>query len=218
MASIKKSCIDVFNAGMVGTAETTGHYNFPLLEKSDNIPQNLIPFDKRCRANASNWLHFYIHDCKFVGLWQNYKRYLECFKKVAGVITPDFSLYRDMPLAMQLWNAYRNRAVGYWLQREGIKIVPNVRWGGERTYDFAFDGISSGGTVAVGSHGCIKSREDKDFFVRGFNEMLKRICPETVVVYGRIPKEINVKSLKGSVNILSFDSEFHVSHNNNEGA
>jgi len=65
-----------------------------------------------------------------------------------------------MPLAMQLWNAYRNRAVGYWLQSEGIKIVPNVRWGDERTYNFAFDGVPCGGTVAVSSHGCIKSREE----------------------------------------------------------
>ncbi|MDR1840853.1 MAG: DUF4417 domain-containing protein [Holophagales bacterium] len=213
MASVKKSCIDVFDAEMVRGARYDGRYEFSVLEKSEHIPQNLVSFDKRNRAGGSNWLHFYIHDYKFDGLWHNYKRNLDCFRKVAGVITPDFSLYRDMPLALQIESVYRNRAIGYWLQSNGIRIVPNIRWADERTYEFAFDGVSCGGTVAVGSHGCIKSNADRGYFLRGFDEMLRRLRPDTIVVYGRIPKEIDVDALKGSVNIISFDSEFHVSHN-----
>ena len=173
----------------------------------------ITSFDKRNKAGSLNWLHFYIHDYKFIGLWHNYKRYLKGFKKVAGVITPDFSLYRDMPLALQIESVFRNRAIGYWLQSNGIKIIPNIRWGDARTYGFAFDGVSCGGTVAVGSHGCIKSNIDRGCFVRGFNEMLRRLSPDTVVVYGRVPKEIDVEALKGSVNIISFPSEFHTSRN-----
>jgi hypothetical protein len=118
-----------------------------------------------------------------------------------------------MPLALQIESVYRNRAIGYWLQSNGIKIVPNIRWADERTYEFAFDGVSCGGTVAVGSHGYIKSNADRGYFLRGFDEMLRRLRPDNIVVYGRIPKEIDVEALKGSVNVLIFDSEFHVSHN-----
>jgi len=39
---------------------------------------------------------------------------------------------------------YRNRAVGYWLQSNGIDIVPNVRWSDERSYSFAFEGLEQG--------------------------------------------------------------------------
>lgn len=58
---------------------------------------------------------------------------------------PDFSLYREMPLAMQIWNTYWNRTIAYWLQSNGVDIVPNVRWGDERTYRLAFEGLQMGG-------------------------------------------------------------------------
>jgi hypothetical protein len=57
---VKKLCIDVFDAEMVRGARYDGHYEFPVLEKSEHIPQNLVSFDKRNRAGGSNWLHFYI--------------------------------------------------------------------------------------------------------------------------------------------------------------
>jgi hypothetical protein len=217
MRVARKTCIDVFNAEMVLGARFMGQYEFPMLEKSNSVPQNLVPFNKRSKAGAANWVHFYIHDHKFAGLWRNHKRCLKDFQRVAGVILPDFSLYRDMPLALQIWNVYKSRAVGYWLQSKGVKIIPNLRWGDERTYDFAFDGIPAGGTVAVGSHGCIKERTDREYFLQGFDKMISRLRPETVVVYGRIPKEIDVEGLRDLVQIMRFDSEFHESHNHAEG-
>lgn len=69
-----------------------------------------------------------------------------------GVISPDFSLYRDMPLVMQQWNIYRNRAIGSWLQMNGVNVIPNVRFGDKRTYDICCEGIDSGSIIAIGSH------------------------------------------------------------------
>ncbi|MCL1893814.1 MAG: DUF4417 domain-containing protein [Holophagaceae bacterium] len=211
---------DIFNAAMVWGAEFVGRWEFPLLEKTDFIPNNLISFAKRNSADCTNWLHFYGHDYTFVSLWNDWQvkqgQYLKDFLRVAGVILPDYSLYRDMPLAMQIWSVYKSRAIGYWLQSNGIKIIPNIRWGDERTYDFVFDGLPKGGTVAVGSHGCIKLKVDKDYFLRGFNEMLNRIEPETVVVYGRIPRGMDVESLSGKVKIIPLASEFETSHKKGE--
>jgi len=68
---------------------------------------------------------------------------------------------------MQIWNTYRNRALAYWLQNNGIKIIPNVRWGNERTFDFAFEGLPTGGTYAVGTNGCIQNKEDRYHFKKG---------------------------------------------------
>ena len=69
-----------------------------------------------------------------------------------------------MPLVMQMWNTYRGRAVACWLQNNGVEVIPNVRFGDERTFSFCLDGIEENKTVAVGTHGCIKRKEDKIFF------------------------------------------------------
>jgi hypothetical protein len=83
---------------------------------------------------------------------------------------------------------FQGRAIGHWLQKNGVKVIPNLRWGDERTHSFAFDGIAQGGAVAVGTHGCIKRREDRETFMCGFGAMLDRVRPKTIVLYGKPPE------------------------------
>ena len=112
------------------------------------------------------------------------------FQRFGGVITPDFSLYREMPLAMQIWNTYRNRAISFWLQREGIPIVPNVRWGDERTYAFAFEGLPQGGTVAVSTNGLLRKQVDREYFKCGLSRMVAVLKPQTIINYSYAPDAI----------------------------
>lgn len=87
---------------------------------------------------------------------------------------------------MQLYNTFRNRWVGAYLADKGIKVIPTVSWGLENTFDFCFNGIEKGSIVAVSTymvseHGSHK--DQKDFFLKGYNEMLKRIEPELIICY-----------------------------------
>lgn len=86
-----------------------------------------------------------------------------------------------MPLAMQIWNTYRNRVLAYWLQYNGVPIVPNVRWGDERTYAFAFEGLARGGTVAVSTNGCIRSKIDQYYFHKGLVAMIASLKPACIL-------------------------------------
>lgn len=151
---------------------------------------------------------FYEHDVKFERLWNNPKRYLEKLKKFKGVISPDFSLYRNMPLVMQQWNTYRSRALAVWLQNNGIEVIPNIRFNDERTYDFCFDGIEQFKTIAVGTHGCIKNKIDKEYFKKGLAELVKRLSPKTIIVYGATPDDIFKVYKDAGIEIISFESEF----------
>ena len=90
-----------------------------------------------------------IRNIELYRLWNNPKAYVKKLKKFRGVISPDFSLYRNMPLCMQLWNTYRNRALAVWMQDNGIEVIPNIRFNDERTYSFCFDGVEKNSTVAV---------------------------------------------------------------------
>ena len=63
-------------------------------------------------------------------------------------------------------------------------------------------------TVAVGTHGCIKRRIDKDYFKDGLAEMVKRLSPRTIIVYGSAPDNIFKKYRDIGINIMPFESEF----------
>ncbi|MDR1570620.1 MAG: DUF4417 domain-containing protein [Oscillospiraceae bacterium] len=190
---------DEFNSPLVDGARFTGAYDLPMLARVAFQPTRAVPFHAcNIAADKNQWIHFYEHDYRFECVWNNPPRYLPLFKKFSGVITPDFSLYRDMPIAMQIWNTYRNRAIGFWLQQNGICVVPNVRWGDERTYPFAFDGLRQGGTVAISTCGCIADAKDRFYFRSGLKKLAERIAPETIICYGQMPEDIfDVASLKG---------------------
>lgn len=92
-----------------------------------------------------------------------------------------------MDLWRQLESVARNRWVGAYWQSKGLTVIPTVSWSTSRSFEFCFDGIEQGGTVAVGMIGCSQS---KKVFLRGYNEMLERLTPEKIIVYGNPFKEI----------------------------
>ena len=113
-----------------------------------------------------------------------------------------------MPLCLQQWNTYRGRAIAVWLQNNGIEIIPNVRFNDERTFEFCFDGIDKHKTVAVGTHGCLKTKEDRLYFQVGLAVLVETLSPKNIVVYGRVPDKIFGVYRDRGINIISFESEF----------
>ena len=65
-------------------------------------------------------------------------------------------------------------------------MIPTVGWGDESTFDFCFEGIEKGSVVAVSAymaseHG--NRKDQKEWFLAGYNEMLRRIEPEKIICY-----------------------------------
>ena len=85
---------------------------------------------------------------------------------------------------MQRYNTFRNRWVGAYLTNKGIRVIPTITWGLETTFDFCFNGIEKGSTVAVSTYmACAYGNraDQKDFFMADYNETHKRIEPETII-------------------------------------
>lgn len=202
---------DVFHAFLVENADFDGYIELPVIKTSDKLPEKVVTFSKAMSKSWSDfdcWVVFYEHDKEFERLWNNPKQYLDKLKKFKGAISPDFSLYRNMPLVMQMWNTYRGKALAVWLQNNDVEIIPNVRFGDERTFSFCFDGIEENKTVAVGTHGCIKRKEDKIFFKVGLARMVQRLSPKTIIVYGSAPDNIFKPYKDMGIKIIAFESEF----------
>lgn len=207
--STRSGCKDVFRAFLVENAIYDGDLEIPCLKKETSRPLKLISFSKAIKSNEYDaWIHFYEDDVVFERIWNKPNKYLPIVKKFKGVITPDFSVYRDMPLVMQQWNIYRSRAIGHWLQENNVPVIPNVRFGDERTYDVACCGIQKYGTISIGTHGCIKGLTDRSYFVTGLECIIKELQPSTLVVYGSTPDKIFGKYREKGIEILQFDSEF----------
>ena len=211
--SQRKSCIDVFNAFLVTLATYAGIFEFPCIKATYDTPDKLISFSKCISCKDYNqWVHFYEDDHLFERIWRNPQKYLDILKRFNGVILPDFSLYRDMPLVMQLWNIYRSRAIGFWLQVNGVKVIPNLRFGDKRTYRICCDGIEKHCVIAIGSHGNLKLIQDRDVFLKGLDVVVKRLQPSMIVVYGAAPEKYFKKYEDAGIRIEQFDSNYATSH------
>lgn len=209
----QRGCKDVFRGFLVEKADYEGVEEIPRIKTSAEIPSKVIVFSKALKtSNYDQWVVFYEKDEKFVRLWNTPRRYLEILKRFNGIITPDFSLYRNMPLVMQKWSTYQGKAIGVWLQNEGVEVIPNVRFADERSYQFCFDGIEKNSTVAIGTHGCMKNSIDRAFFEKGLAEMVKRLQPHTIIVYGTTPDDIFQKYREMGIHIAQFDSEISIAH------
>lgn len=199
--STKKNIIDDgFRSDLVRTADFAGVFEIPAIKapKEFIIPNDTIPFSLRSQTkDHREFIVFYEHDIKFADILTATDDYLDELMTFPGVVSPDCSLYRDMPLVLQIANTYMNRAVGHYLQSKGIYVIPNVRWGDERTYTtcvlpekVAFVGLPKHSIVSIGTYGCIQSRENKHYFKEGLRNMLEELQPEIVLVYGGMPEEI----------------------------
>ena len=211
--SQRKGCRDVFNAFLVTLAYYAGVFEFPVIQPTRWIPNRLVAFSKAgSNTDYDQWVHFFEDDYLFERIWRNPKKYLDLLKRYNGVILPDFSLYRDMPFVMQLWNIYRSRAIGFWLQLNGIKVIVNVRYADRRTYRCCCDGISKHCVIAIGTHGTIKNKEDRKIFCEGLDVVVKRLEPIAIVVYGSAPEAIFGSYRNAGINIIQFPSEYSDSH------
>ena len=209
----RKSCKDVWNAFLVSMACYAGLFEFPVIKPSRQVPNRLIAFSKAVSCkDYDQWVHFYEDDYLFERIWRNPKRYLQILKRFNGVILPDFSVYRDMPFVVQLWNIYRSRAIGFWLQENGIEVIANIRFGDWRTFRCSCDGVPQGCTIAVGTHGTLRHSDDKGYFAEGLEVAVKRLRPSTIVVYGAAPESIFGAYREMGIEIVRFDSDFALAH------
>ena len=162
-----------------------GKYEMPFIKATDHIPDDLISFNYALNTETfEKGIHFYIDDYQFERLWNDPHMYLDRLSKFDCVLTPDFSLYTDMPIAMQIWNTYRSRLIGQVFQDYGITVIPTLSWCRPDSYEFCFDGIEEGGVVSVSTIGVKEDANAKKLWTDGMTEALRRLNPSCVVVYG----------------------------------
>lgn len=167
--------------------DSTGKWGISLIRKQELSTDDIMLVacsDTRANDNEENrkkGVHFFVDDYRFNGIYDNPERTFERYSQYAFLLSPDFSTYADMDLWRQLESVAKNRWVGAYWQSKGKTVIPTISWSDARSFEFCFDGVEQGSIVAIGMIGCKQSKLN---FMRGYNEMLKRIQPSKIICFG----------------------------------
>nr|DAK95275.1 MAG TPA: protein of unknown function (DUF4417) [Caudoviricetes sp.] len=108
-----------------------------------------------------------------------------------ALCAPDFSMYTDMPLAMQIYNHYRKHWLAAYWQQCGIHVVPTLCWSNEQSYEWCFDGEPQHSIVAISSVGTQKGEQNQVLFEKGVRAALAKLEPSEILWYGKCPEEFD---------------------------
>lgn len=219
----RSGCRDVWNAFMCEGAKFSLN-DIPFCPTTaENLPVTIITWEEakaiyKCRIAAKDYAFrvdafvcWYLDDYKFDGprgIWHDSTHALKVLCHFSGAITPDFSTYQDFPEPLKIYNTYRMRVFGYWLGKNNIPVINNVRWGTSETFRYCFDGIPHNSIVAVGTCGGSPQKiHDRDRFETGLNELVKVLCPHTILVYGSASYPCFDKLIDRGIKIVSYPSQ-----------
>ena len=133
-------------------------------------------------ADILKTVHFFVDDIKLDRYYNDPDRYLSRLAQYPHLLTPDYSLYTDMPMAIQIYNTFKSRWCGAFWQENRLSVIPTVSWSTIDSFKFCFDGIEPGSVVAISSLGGLT---EKSLFLRGYFELIERIGPAQILCFGK---------------------------------
>ena len=182
---------------------TSDFWEMPIINNDHYIPERLIGFNEALTSKAYDaCVHFFLDDYQFERIWKEPRRYVDALKRFSGVCSPDFSLYLDMPTPLRIYNTYRSRLVGQYLQSQGLKVIPTISWANKDSFEFCFKGIPKGSVVAISTLGVRKDKEALSIWQNGKKELIAQIEPSILLIYGG-----KVETDESKVKILWYENQ-----------
>ena len=182
----RERTMDAYNLYDFDDNRAEGFYQMPIIHAIDYVPKELIGFNYLLTSEPKEGLgiHFYIDDYQFERIWNDPEKYIPRLATFDCVLTPDFSLYREMPIAMKIWNVYRSRLIGQLLEDEGATVIPTLSWCEPETFKFCFDGLEPGGTYSISTIGVKRDKDAFTLWKEGVDEAIRRLQPLRIICYG----------------------------------
>ncbi len=174
-------------------AELIGPERYPKLQATQFIPENVVSFSERNNIkNPHDYcLDHFIYDYFFEPVWVNCDKYLKKYKQFKTIITTDFSAYRDAPLWERKYNVGRNRTIAYYLQKNGIDVVPVASWAYMEDFDWCLDGLPQNASIAISTNGCMKNFVSYTVLIDGIKTLQELLKPSHLIICGGPLPEID---------------------------
>ena len=97
--------------------QSSGKYDMPIIKKQD-IDVDKIQFLSYTNTklndteNLDKTVHFFTYDWKFEKVYQKAQTEVEKLSQYYCLLSPDFSIFTNMPLALQIESVFKNRWCG----------------------------------------------------------------------------------------------------------
>ena len=98
-----------------------------------------------------------------------------------------------------------NLSLTYYYGNNGIPVIPNLRCGIDELCHEFFTAIPKNTIVAVGTHGFIKTKQEKYEWYDFLEMVIAELEPSSIVVYGTLNGEMFC-NLKDQANIVCYDA------------
>lgn len=208
----ENKCVpDSFGAYLIKNARFSKQEEYPIIESrmiANNIPSKIMPFQKAITFKgdlSDTFICTYSPDASFERIRRSPKRYLDFFKRTAGLIGFDYSIHSDMPIVKQKSQIFDNLALTYYYGDNGIPIIPNLRSGVDELTPEFLECIPQESTVAIGTHGFIKRASEKYEWYCFLDNVISTIHPANIVVYGTLNNKM-FSEFKTQTNIVCYPS------------
>lgn len=159
--------LDIDSVNMVG-------FNYALTEKH--------PEDKIC--------HFFMDDYQFERVWKYPDRYIGVFKRFKAIVAPDFSTYTNFPKVVQQFNHYRNLWLARYYQMNNIKVIPNISFSDESSFDWVFHGQPKHSFCCLSTVGCFQQLDVRALYLKGVEQAINALEPTSLLIYGKLHDEL----------------------------
>lgn len=164
-------------------------YGFPDLDAVPALPElsswYSFPDRNKVEHYGSSGLHFFCDDFVFENVWKQPSRYIELFKVFGAVIQPDFSLFYDMPVALQIFNKYRNHWLAKYYSFHGVNVIPNINVSTPECWEWSFLGLPTHSVVAFSDIGSMQLKSDREVLFMAYDEMIRALDPVQVLYFTR---------------------------------
>jgi len=174
------------------SAKLVGKYKMPQLVPNKFIPQNVISFHERKYVEnpQEHWVDFFVDDHLYENFWKDTTKSLVNMKKFAGIISTDYSMLPEMLPGQNIWNCTRNRVMAYYLQKQGLNVIPVASWCSEEDFEWCFDGLPEKSSIAISSSGCLSTPYGRKMLSAGVEELQRQKQPFKIIVCGRSSAEL----------------------------
>ena len=189
---------ELFHSDIYGSLPTAGKTPLPVLEPINDVyPKRLVPFNVAyANKDYDCIVHFYIDDHLFLRVLRHPEKYLQFFQKCHSVIGPDLSQYANLSAEDRYYSAYINRAFSAYLQRNSVRVIPNVTWSLPDSYSYSFCGLPKHSVVAINCTGILKHDVSKYLWLSGYHVAINTLHPSLIIRYGTVMygehKEISI--------------------------
>lgn len=131
-------------------------------------------------------MSYYVDDEKFEEMW--FEPDVRVGKMlnlgITTAISPNFSLWLEYPEATCIYQTYRARWVGRYLQEAGIKLIPDVNWLEERSFRYCFAGIPVNSPAISIQVQTGNDAEGIPSLLTGITSAINAIKPQSLLIYG----------------------------------